>query len=157
MFMIYNPEIQFEDYEKLDLKENIIRFINENQTHIGKNLIISIENQQFLLVENLLEIGKYLNIKIKPKIQIEKFLQDKLEIFHSTSYEKSDQFCWAISQLFKDVCEHLGVLGMETVKEISTKEKLFLYNQEKILYYKQKVEKLKKIEESQFGSRTSKK
>lgn len=111
----------------------------------------------FLVGENLLEMGKYLNLQTKQKVQIEKFLQDKREVFNSTSYEKSDQFCWAISQLLKDACEHLGVLGMESARDISTKEKLFLYNQEKILYYKQKVEKLKKIEESQFGSRTSKK
>mgnify|MGYP003577198326 CR=1 FL=1 len=102
-------------------------------------------------MENLLEMGKHINLKTKQKVQIEKFLQDKLLIFSSTSFEKSDQFCWAVSQLLKDVCEHLGVVTIESTKDISTKEKLFLYNQEKILFYKQKIEKLKKLEEGQIG------
>jgi hypothetical protein len=98
-------------------------------------------------VPSLLGIKEQLNLDMKTKIKLQKYLGDKGkgEVLNPVIYEDSDKFCGVVSFLLKEVCEYLGVIPLEMTKKASAKERIYLFNIEKIRYYENRLEKFNEI------------
>jgi hypothetical protein len=93
-------------------------------------------------VNFLLELEKHAEMDIKQKIKLQKFIEEKPEIINPSNFDGVDGLCGVISFLLKEISEYLGIIPSDNVKKVSLKEKIFLYNQEKIEHYSGQLSKL---------------
>ena len=98
---------------------------------------------------SLLGIKEHLNLDMRTRNKLQKYLADKGEVLNPGAYEGSDRFCEVISFLLKEVCEYLGVIPLEMTKKTSAKERIYLFNLEKIKHYEHRLEELNEIVKQQ--------
>ena len=87
-------------------------------------------------------VEQKLNVDTGAKIQLQEYLKDKANILTANTFDGVDGLCGVISFVMKEACEYLGIVPVENAKKTSVKEKIYLFNLEKIEFYNQRQNKV---------------
>lgn len=86
-----------------------------------------------------------MELDTKLKIKMQKLLKQHKDILNPRSFDGIDGFCGVLSFLLKEVCEYLGLLPIDMVKKLNSKERLYLFNLQKIEYYESQIQKISEV------------
>jgi hypothetical protein len=90
-------------------------------------------------------------LSIEKKIEIQKFLAGSNDFLDVAKFENIDALCGAIATLLKEITEHLGVFPAKLANKSYQKEKIYLFNTEKLKFLDNQISDLIKRRDELSG------
>jgi hypothetical protein len=101
-----------------------------------------IQSNLIFLAGFLTKLGENVNVDTQKKIELQHYLQGKHSILEQNHFEGANDFAKGAAAITREVCEHLGVVPAENATEVSVKERVYAFNEEKIAAYNLKENKI---------------